>query len=123
MYSQFYNFSFLPILLKKVSKLIYLNYNVNITHTRTKKYFKMTLCPFAAHKDIFGAPGTGAHALRLFDIAIVDYLLTIIVAVLTTGLTKVPISITTIGWLLVSILFHMLFGVESNDMKWFGLTC
>lgn len=83
----------------------------------------MTYCPFSAQKNIFGAPNTGAHALRVFDIAIVDYLLTIILAVLTTGLTKVPVPLTTIGWLLIAMLLHMLFGVETNTMKLFGLTC
>lgn len=35
------------------------------------------LCKYA---NIFGAPGTGAHRFRIFNIAIVDVVLTIIVA-------------------------------------------
>ena len=35
----------------------------------------MSLCKY---KDIFGAPNTGAHRYRIFNIAIVDVLVTLI---------------------------------------------
>ena len=35
---------------------------------------------FCKDKDIFGKPGQGAHSYRLFDIAIVDVLATVLVA-------------------------------------------
>ena len=37
----------------------------------------MSLCKY---KSMFGAPGTGAHSIRLFDIAVVDVGLTIVAA-------------------------------------------
>lgn len=32
------------------------------------------------YKDVFGAPGTGVHSVRIFNIAVVDMLLTVVVA-------------------------------------------
>lgn len=83
----------------------------------------MTYCPFSTYNNIFGAINTGVHSYRIFDTAIVDYILTILLSIITTGLTKVPIAVTTIIWLTISIILHTLFGVESNDVKWLGLTC
>jgi hypothetical protein len=37
----------------------------------------MSLCQY---KDIFGKPGEGAHSIRLFNIAVIDVLATIILA-------------------------------------------
>ena len=37
----------------------------------------MSLCKY---KDIFGKPGEGAHQYRIFDIAIVDTVLTVLLA-------------------------------------------
>jgi hypothetical protein len=34
--------------------------------------------PLSDYKDIFGKPGEGGHAYRIFDIAIVDVIFTII---------------------------------------------
>ena len=34
------------------------------------------------YKDVFGRPGEGVHALRLFDVAVVDVVMTLIVAIL-----------------------------------------
>ena len=39
------------------------------------------------YKDIFGAPNTGAHSYRLFDIAIIDLVLSLFVAYVITLIT------------------------------------
>lgn len=83
----------------------------------------MTYCPFSNYSDIFGLPNQGAHAIRLFDIAIVDYIFTIMAALLTTHFANVPATISTVGWMCLAMLLHMLFGVPTNEMKWLGLTC
>ena len=81
------------------------------------------VCIFKQFSNIFGTPGTGVHVWRLFGAAGIDYILTIIVACLTTYLTKAPLVITTIGWLLIGFLCHMLFGVQTNTMTWLGIEC
>ena len=35
---------------------------------------------FCKYKDIFGKPKTGLHSYRIFNIAVVDFLLTILLA-------------------------------------------
>ena len=92
------------------------------------------------YKDIFGAPNTGVHSYRLFDVAIIDLALTIAVAYLITYMThrknKVDIDLeasnvkkikcdamvsftfsflkNTFYLLLVGIFMHGLFGVNTK---------
>jgi hypothetical protein len=83
----------------------------------------MTYCPLSNYSDIFGLPNQGPHSIRLFDIAIIDYIFTIMAALLTTHFAKIPVLITTIGYCAFAIVMHMLFGVNTNEMQWLGLTC
>jgi hypothetical protein len=46
----------------------------------------MNLCKY---KDLLGEPGKGVHSYRIFNIAIVDVVLTILVALLISFLAKV----------------------------------
>lgn len=91
------------------------------------------------YKDIFGAPNTGIHSYRLFDIAIVDLLFTILVSYLITYIMRwfrhdkldvdlercdivrpIKTSFTflfimnTIYLLLLAIFIHGLFGVNTK---------
>lgn len=70
------------------------------------------------HRDIFGKPRKGVHSLRIMDVAIVDYVGTIGIAFLLRYLTKVPIEICTIGAFILSILAHIVFGVDTATNKW-----
>ena len=81
------------------------------------------MCIFSEYKDIFGEIGKGAHKYRFLDTALVDYILTILGAVLITYLTDIPLVLTTIGLLIFSILLHYLFGVETNTLKYLGIKC
>ena len=79
------------------------------------------VCPFRAHRNFFGKPGTGVHQYRFFGLAGVDYLLTLLVAMATTWATGTPLVLTTVGWLLLGLLFHVLFGVNTHAVRWLGL--
>jgi hypothetical protein len=81
------------------------------------------ICPFREYSNIFGAVNTGAHQYRIGDVAIVDYILTIIGAFVLSYMTKIPVVLTTIGLLVGSIIIHLLFGVETNTLKYLGITC
>ena len=48
-------------------------------------------CPFKNHKNLLGKPGKGIHSYRFLNIAIMDYIQTIGVSMLTTYLTKIPL--------------------------------
>ena len=75
------------------------------------------------YKDIFGKVGEGVHKYRFLNTAMVDYYLTILFAMLLTYITDIPLILTTVGLLLLSILFHYLFGVQTNTLKYLGIKC
>ncbi len=88
--------------------------------------YKMAKCswaPFRAHRNFFGAPGTGVHSHRFLGLAVVDLLLTLLVAMVTTWTTGTPLVITTIAWLTLGLLLHTLFGVNTSAVTWLGLAC
>jgi cell shape-determining protein MreC len=74
----------------------------------------MSLCKY---KNIFGAPGTGAHSYRFLNIAIVDVILTIIVALLFSYFFKISTIYSIITLFILGILVHRLFCVETTIDK------
>ena len=83
----------------------------------------MTFCPFSKYKDLFGSVNTGLHIYKFQALALVDYFLTILAAFATTYITDIPVVLTTIGWLILGIFVHMLFGVETNTLNYLGIKC
>ena len=83
----------------------------------------MRLCPFSQYRDIFGAPGTGPHRFRFMGVALVDFTLTILLAIFITWAFKVPLDLSIIFMLVISLVIHLLFGVETGTLKYMGLTC
>ena len=83
----------------------------------------MNLCPLSKYKHILGIPGEGAHQYRFLDTAVVDYILTIIVSGITTYFSKIPLVLTTIVWFVVGIILHIVFGVETNTLKYLNISC
>ena len=81
------------------------------------------MCIFSKYKDIFGEAGKGVHSYRFLNTALVDYLLTILGAILLTYLTDIPLVLTTIGLLVLGIILHYLFGVNTNSLKYLGIIC
>lgn len=72
---------------------------------------------FSKYKNILGKPKEGVHKYRLIDVAMVDYILTIIGAFILTYLTTVPVEITTIFLFSLGIVLHLLFDVNTNTTK------
>ena len=81
------------------------------------------MCIFSKYKDIFGEAGKGVHSYRFLNTALVDYILTILGAILLTYLTDIPLVLTTIGLLVLGLILHYLFGVNTNSLKYLGITC
>jgi len=73
------------------------------------------------YKDIFGKPFEGPHKYRFLDTAIIDYLFSIIGAIVLTYFTHIPLVLTTITVLLIGIFLHVIFGVPTNTTKYLGL--
>ena len=73
-------------------------------------------CPFA---NLFGAPRTGIHSIRIFDIAIIDVLFTCILAYFTKGNHKY--FLVLLFWFIIGIILHKLFCVDTKiDSILFG---
>ena len=83
----------------------------------------MKLCPLSQYKDIFGAPGTGPHRFRFMGVALVDFAMTMALAVFVTWAFKVPFDLSIIFMLVISLVIHLVFGVETGALKYLGLTC
>jgi hypothetical protein len=76
-------------------------------------------CPY---KDIFGAPGTGAHSYRFMGLAAVDTFLTILIA----WISSVWVGGGTffeyvVFWFVLAEVFHYAFGVDTALLKFIGL--
>jgi hypothetical protein len=76
----------------------------------------MSLCKY---KDIFGKVGTGAHSIRIFNIAVVDTVLTFLLAYVINRYLKSNLLVVFILLMLASVLIHKLFCVETTLTKLF----
>ena len=81
------------------------------------------MCIFSKYRNFFGVPKEGVHRWRFMGVAIVDYLLTLAVAVLTTYISHIPLVLSTIGWFSLGIFFHIIFGVQTDVIKKLGIKC
>jgi uncharacterized protein YqhQ len=77
-------------------------------------YTNMKLCPY---KNVFGAPSSGVHSYRLFDIAVVDVVFTILAAYTISMYTKYTFLWTSISLFALGIFFHYIFCVETTVAK------
>lgn len=71
----------------------------------------MNLCEY---KNIFGKPKTGVHSLRIFNIAIVDVLLTVLAALIFSVWFKVKFWKVLIFLFILGIGMHYLFCVKTT---------
>lgn len=83
----------------------------------------MNICPFIKYKNILGIAGKGVHKYRILNTAMFDYIGTLIIAWITTYFSNIPLVLTTIFWFVAGIILHMLFGVETNTIKYLHLNC
>ena len=73
------------------------------------------------YKDMFGVPGTGFHSVRFLDVALGDYIATILLAMILSYVTKYPLVLTTIFMFVLGLLLHVLFCVPTSATKFLGL--
>lgn len=74
----------------------------------------MDLCKY---KNILGVPGQGPHSYRIFNIAIVDVLLTLILAYIISYIYKISFVKTSITLFILGILLHRVFCVRTTIDK------
>ena len=69
------------------------------------------------YKDMFGKPGKGVHSYRIFNIAIVDVLLTILAAYIISFFCKIKFIHTLIAMFILGIISHRIFCVRTTVDK------
>ena len=76
-------------------------------------------CPFSCKrlKELAGKSGEGIHKYRLNDAAIVDYIGTIIIAILISKYAKTPLVLTTIVLFVLGEVLHMFCGIKTSTVK------
>lgn len=75
----------------------------------------LNLCRY---KDIFGRPREGAHAYRIFDIAVVDVAATVFVAFLIARIFSLSFWKSLVALFIIGILSHRAFCVRTTVDKW-----
>ena len=69
------------------------------------------------YKDILGKPNQGIHSYRIFNIAIVDVLLTIIAAYILSVVTNYKLIYTLTFMFILGIISHRIFCVRTTIDK------
>ena len=71
------------------------------------------------YKDIFGKPGKGIHRFRVCNLAVVDILLTFLLAkVIQVGLFPyISYPVVLLCTFVLGIFMHLLFGVQTPIQK------
>ena len=78
------------------------------------KIFGIDLCRY---KDIFGRSREGAHAYRVFDIAVVDVTATILLAFIISRVFSLTFWKSLVALFLIGILAHRAFCVRTTVDK------
>lgn len=78
------------------------------------KIFGVDLCKY---KDIFGRPREGAHAYRIFDIAVVDVIATVVVAFLIARAFGFVFWKSLVALFIIGIISHRAFCVRTTVDK------
>ena len=74
----------------------------------------MELCKY---KDIFDKPGCGVHRHRLFNIAIVDVVMTLVMGCIISYTFSYSLLIVTIILFIMGIVLHRMFCVRTTIDK------
>jgi len=76
-----------------------------------------TTVNLCAYKNALGIPGQGIHSYRIFNIAIMDVVMTIIGAYIFSLIFRTSFLYTTIGLFILGIVLHQLFCVRTTVDK------
>jgi hypothetical protein len=78
----------------------------------------MSKCPFS---NLLGIPGQGVHSMRFGGYAVVDTVLTVIAAYLTSQAAQVPFITSLLLWFFVGELMHITYGVQTAFLTALGI--
>ena len=72
---------------------------------------------FCKYNTFFGTPNQGIHSYRIFDIAIIDVILTLFAAMVVAWLINCTFWLSLLFLFVTSILLHRLFCVRTTVDK------
>ena len=72
---------------------------------------------FCKYKNMFGAPNTGVHSYRIFNLAMVDVVMSVLGAYVISKWTKRPFFNTLLLLFIAGIIMHRLFCVRTTVDK------
>jgi hypothetical protein len=75
-------------------------------------------CPYAF---VLGIPGQGVHAARIGGYARNDIIATIVVAIITSYVTRISLFISLVGWFLLGEVLHYVFGTQTAVLTTLGI--
>ena len=78
-------------------------------------------CPY---KYLFGVPGQGVHSTRIFGFALVDSVLTILIAILTALLFRASFTsfiFILLAWFVLGEFLHYILGTNTEFLRWIHL--
>lgn len=67
-----------------------------------------------SYRHVFGEERKGFHSLRVFDVAVGDVLLTLLLSLFVSYVSKISIITTTIIIFIVGIIIHRIFCVNTK---------
>jgi hypothetical protein len=77
------------------------------------------MCIFAEYKDILGVSREGIHSIRVFDFAIVDFVMTFVGACIIAYFFKINVFITFLYLFILGEYLHILFCVDTKFLSIF----
>jgi predicted Co/Zn/Cd cation transporter (cation efflux family) len=75
-------------------------------------------CPY---KSLFGTPGQGPHAKRIFGYAVVDTLATVLLALIIMLFTDYNFIVVFVSLFALGELLHYIFGVQTTVLTNLGI--
>jgi uncharacterized membrane protein len=77
----------------------------------------MTTYDLCKYKNIFGKPTEGAHSYRLFNLAIVDVVMTVLLAFVISYISNFSFLYTTLSLFALGVIAHRMFCVRTTVDK------
>jgi hypothetical protein len=77
------------------------------------------MCIFSQYKDILGVPREGIHSYRVYDFAIVDFIMTFVGACIIAYFFKMNVFLVFLYLFILGEYLHILFCVDTKFLSIF----
>ena len=77
------------------------------------------MCIFAQYKDILGVPREGIHSIRVYDYAIMDFIMTFVGACIIAYFFKINVFLVFLYLFILGEYLHILFCVDTKFLSIF----